>query len=280
MKKLVTLIKDAGHHWYTHRAPEAGAAISYYATFSFIPLLGLIVYLGSILVNRSDIEYALYHEIGRVIGFPSAIFIQTTLEQTRLTDASGIALVIGIGALILGTFGVLGQTQSTLNRWWRLESREISWKSELWSRIVSLSIIPVLAVFLILTLLGTTILTFVPESIGHALSLTLILNILSELIPTMISICLFAYMYRFLPRRRIPWREAFLGAITTAILFFGGHVLINFYISEFASTSIFGAAGTFVATLVWIYISAQMFLFGASIIYAYSSKRGYLKQGE
>lgn len=278
MHNIIHLLKDAGKHWWEYRGPEAGAAISYYATFSFIPLLGLIVYIGSILVNQTAVERVLYSEIGRVIGISAAAFIEGTLEQTRLGDASGIALVIGIGALIIGAFGVLSQIQSSLNRWWQLEKKHITWQLELWSKVISLSIIPVLAILLILTLLTTTVLSFIPTIIGQGLNLTPIVGILSELVPTLISICLFAYMYRFLPSRRLPWGEAFLGAITTAILFFGGRILVNLYISEFAGTSVFGTAGTFVAILIWIYISAQMFLFGASLIWAYSSKHGYLKQ--
>lgn len=277
MHNIIHLLKDAGKHWWHHRAPETGAAISYYAIFSFIPLLGLIIYLGSILINQATIEHALFYEIGRAINIPSAAFIQSILEQTRL-DTSGLALTVGIGALIIGAFGVLSQVQSSLDYFWKLESKHISWHHEVWSKIISLSVVPVLALLLISSLLITTTLAFIPAAIGQSINLTPVITILSELVPTIISICLFAYTYRFLPRRRIPWGEAFLGAITTAILFFGGRVLVNLYIMEFANTSAFGAAGTFVALLIWVYISAQMFLFGASLIWAYSSKYGYLKE--
>ncbi len=277
MHELVRLLKDAGHHWYTHRAPEAGAAISYYAIFSFIPLLGLIIYLGSILVNQAVVENALFHEIGRVISIPSATFIQTILEQAQ-RDTSGAVLTIGIGALIIGAFGALSQIQSSLNYFWRLDTKHISWSHEIWSKAISLSVVPVLALLLIISLLITTVLAFIPTIIGQTINIEPVVKILSEFIPTIISIGLFAYMYRFLPRRRIPWKEAFLGAFATAILFFGGRILVNLYITGFADTSAFGTAGTFIALLIWIYFSAQMFLFGASLIYAYSSRHGYLKE--
>lgn len=277
MHEIGNLFKDAGRHWWQHRAPQAGAAISYYAIFSLVPLLVLSIWIAGKILGHTLATQTLFHQIAFIIGESSAIFLEQVLNQIHI-DGSGITILVMILMLILGTLGVLSQTQRSLNTILEIETRIIHWRYEIWSRMISLSIIPLLALLLVFSIILGIIGTIIPESILRILEITRIVDISVNIVPTITSIILFTYSFRYLSRRVLPWRESLLGAIITAILFFGGRILISGYITTFSDAALFGTMSTFIALLIWIYFSAQIFLFGASFIWAYSSKHGYLKQ--
>ncbi|MBP9821721.1 MAG: YihY/virulence factor BrkB family protein [Candidatus Pacebacteria bacterium] len=278
MHPILHLTKEAGKHWYQNRASQAGAAISYYTIFSLVPLLALSVWIAGKILGHTRATQTLFHQITLVIGESSAQFLQEVLNQIHI-NGSGITIFVIILMLILGTLGALSQIQKSLNAIFNIETRSINWKHEIWSRIIGLSIIPALALLLMFSIALGILGTIIPESIVRILEITQLVSLSENLVPTITSILLFAYSFRYLSRRVIPWREAFLGAIITATLFFGGRILISTYITTFSDVALFGTMGTFIALLIWIYFSAQMFLFGASFIWAYSSRYGYLKQG-
>lgn len=271
MTSLVTLGKNTIKHWWSHKPQQTGAALSYFAIFSLVPLLGLISMIGSALLEKKSFDAELFNQLGGIIGANSAEFLQSSVQNIKPLQLGPLAAPIAIIVLIIGALGILTQLQGALNMYWDIPKRKTkrSWKNFLLARLAPLSIVPILAVLLIVSLLFGTIIDYIPELIGRSITIDPLLAIAKEGIPFLLSIFMFAYLYRYIPSVRIPWKEALLGAVVTSVLFVLGKNLIDFYLSNFAGTAKFGAAGTLVAIMVWIFISVQIFLLGASLARVY-----------
>lgn len=283
MKRVWKFVKATVQHWSQHQAQSAGAALSYYAIFSLVPLLGLVIFLGGILLDHTAIEMEVFRQVADFIGPASADYLHGILLNLHPAGLTSLQAIIGIGILVAGALGALVQLQSALNMFWEAEPRKklVGWK-QVWGyvvpRLVSLSLVPILAVLLIVSLLGSTIIDLLTEAIGSNIVIDPLLSMAKELLPFVFATILFAYIFRYLSRVRLEWREAVAGALLTSFLFTTAKNLIDFYLTHFAKTGTFGTAGTLVAIMIWIYLSVQLFLLGASATYVYAKKHGSLKE--
>lgn len=272
LKTAWPLIVDSFNHWSNHRASRMGAALSYYTIFSIVPLITLFILLIGPILSQDYIQNAIAAGAQTIIGGQAAAVVRSMIVSIDSSNADAITIVVSIVILVFGTYSLFYELKNDMDDLWevRQPKSDWSWKSFFSGRLLSLTMIPVLGFLFIISLVFTSLLSFVDS---HALFVQIGTLLFSFVLMTF----LFGYIYRYLPRRRLPWKEILRGAVITALLFMLGKWIINFYIAKFAVTSVFGAAGAFAVLLIWIYYSAEIFLFGASITYVYSKKYGTLK---
>lgn len=280
LKTVKSFARESFFHWFNNNASRRGAALSYYTIFSLIPLLSLVIYLSSVLFSHIDIKNILLRELTEVSGVTGVSFIRPFIENTTFAAQDLLSGIISFGLLIVGSIGVLYELKRSLDEFWNTpqDTSGFSLKRYIRSRALALSIIPILVILFITSLLATTILTALSQHLHVFAHIQFIFEILNTIFSFIIITLLFTFIYKFLPKISLPWKEIISGALFTSLLFGIGRFVISFYISTIAQVSIFGTAAALIAMLLWVYFSVQIFFFGASLIYVYSKRYGYLKQ--
>ena len=280
VKSIVSIFKASLYHWQNHRAPRMGAALSYYAIFSIVPLLMLVLVVVGSFLGNGYIQTAIVGQVHTLINASSADFIQSILKGLSETKFNFLTILVSIGMLIVGTVGVFYELKNSLDDLWdtNQSGKETKgWRYFFSSRLLSLSVIPILGFLLMISLVFSELLSFVSGYSPIFAKMTFLFQIGAFAFSSFVLFFLFTFIYRFLPKRKLPWRELVRGALVTTILFILGKFAISIYTTELAGTSLFGAAGAFVVLLLWVYYSVQIFLFGASLTYVYSRRYGHLK---
>ena len=280
VKSAISVFKASLYHWQSHRAPRMGAALSYYTIFSIVPLLMLLLVVIGPFLGHAYIQTAIVGQVRIFINAQSADFIQSILTGLGETKLNFLAILAGIGTLIIGTVGVFYELKSSLDDLWDTNQSgkdTQGWKYFISSRLLSLSMIPILGFLLLLSLVFSTMISYISGYSPLFERVTSLFQAGTFVFSFLVLGFLFTFIFRFIPKRKLPWHELFRGALVTAVLFIIGKFAIDIYISELARTSIFGAAGAFVVLLLWVYYSVEIFLFGASLTYVYSRRYGHLK---
>ena len=272
---VLGLAKESISRWSGDGAPRMAAALSYYTTFSMAPLLILAISIAGLLLGHDAAQGKIMEEIGGLVGPKSAASIQEMLKGAASRPSKGIvSSIIGIVTLIAGATGVLSELKSTLNTIWRTQEpgnvKEIIRKNALFVGML-LGIGFLMTVSLIISAalasLGAFFTGFLPapETILHGIDF---------LISTAIISVLFAAMYRFLPNTKIEWRDVWIGAAVTSFLFNIGKIALGLYIGKSAIASSYGAAGSILVLLLWVYYSGLIFYFGAEFTQVYADRYG------
>lgn len=280
LKSIISILKDSFSHWRSHRAPRMGAALSYYTIFSIVPLLTLfLVVIGSFLGN-SYIQAAIVGQVHTLVNDKTADFVQSILVGVSEIKFNFFTILVGLITLLVGTLGVFYELKNSLDDLWdtnELGKEPKGWKYFFSSHLLSLSMIPILGFLFITFLVFSTLMSFISGYSTVFANMTYLFQISTFIFSFFILNFLFVFIYRFLPKRQLPWRELIRGAFITTILFMVGKFFISIYLEKLAGTSIFGAASAFIILLLWVYYSVQIFLFGASLTYVYSRRYGHLK---
>ena len=280
ISETISLIKDSLTHWSNHRAPRMGAALSYYTIFSIIPLLTLVLIIIGPLLDQTSLQEGIVMGTRNVMGRQGADFIQSLLSGITEIKFGLTTILINAVTLIAGTLGVFYELKNTLDDLWDVNpllKKTRGWKYFFSSRILSLSMIPILGFLFLISLVFSAVLSYLAGYSPLLASMTYLFQVGTIAFTFFLMTFLFAFIYRYLPNRKLPWKELLRGAFVTALLFMLGRFVIDLYISHFDATSVFGAAGAMVVLLLWIYYSAMIFLFGASLTYVYSKRYGKLK---
>lgn len=277
---MVSIFKASLYHWKNHRASRMGASLSYYAIFSIAPLLMLVlIFIGSLLGDAYT-QRVIVEQVRILINAQTAGFIQSILIGLGEMKINFLTIIVSIGTLLLGVVGVFYELKNSLDDLWdtrQTEKETKGWRYFFSSRLLSLSIIPILGFLFIMSIVFSEFLNFVSGYSPIFAKVAYLFQIGTFVFSFFVLSFLFIFIYRFLPKRKLPWRELFRGGLITALLFMFGKLIIGLYTTKLAGTSIFGAAGAFAVLLLWIYYSAQIFLFGASLTYVYSKRYGHLK---
>ncbi len=277
---MASIFKASYYHWQNHRASRMGAALSYYTIFSIVPLLMLALVVIGQFLDRDYVQTAIIDQVRALINVQSADFIQSILIGLSIFKLNFLTILVGIGTLIAGTMGVFYELKNSLDDLWdtnQLGKETGGWRYFFSSRLLSLSMIPILGFLLVISLVFSALLSFISGFSPIFADMASLFQIGTFLFSFFVLSSLFTFIYRFLPRRKLPWRELIQGAFITTLLFMIGKFVINIYIENLAKSSVFGAAGAFVVLLLWVYYSVQIFLFGASLTYVYSKQHGHLK---
>jgi membrane protein len=270
------VVKRSGKEFFRDEGPRYAAALSYYTVFALGPLLALLLLLAGIIWDPSDVRGAIEFQIRDLIGPEASREVLAMIAHRDPTGGEGgLATIAGIGILLFGATGTFLQLQDALNRAWNVEPDPAKGgiKNFIKKRIFSFGLILGIVFLLIVSLAVTAVVTALGNRIVGGLpeQLMLVLNFVFAFV---VITVLFAAMYKVLPDAKIGWRDVWVGAIGTALLFVLGKFLIGLYIGQSDPGSAFGAAGTLAVILLWIYYASHIVLFGAEFTQAWAEKFG------
>lgn len=276
-KQIWRLLKEAVKEWQADEASQLAAALAYYTAFSLAPLLVIVIAIAGFFLGEEAAKGELLGQIQGLVGRDGAEVLQTAIENSgRSQDANIWASVISGFLLLLGASGVFAQLQGALNKIWNVEAKP---GLGLWGfvrkRFLSLAMILVIG-FLLLTSL---VLSAALAAIGGYLNrlfpeANVLLGLLNFVLSFGVITLLFAMIYKFLPDVKITWNDVWFGAAITAFLFTVGKFLIGLYLGNSSIGSTYGAAGSLVVVLAWVYYSVQILFFGAEFTQVFARKYG------
>ena len=280
MKSFLLLIKTTLKSWNDDYASSMGAALAFYTLFSIAPMLLIVLSMIGFVFGLEAARGEISGQLQNLMGEQSAMAVQALLQNINKPKEGFIATIIGVALLLVGATSVFGELQNSLNRIWRAPERPKvnGLIALLLERLLSFGMILGVGFILMVSLIFSAALS----AIGHWWSpqfneWILLLNIFNIVFSFLMTTAMFALIYKLMPSVRIRWGEVWLGAVITAILFTIGKFLIGLYIGRSAIASGFGAAGSLIALLIWVYYSAQVFLLGAEFTWAYSNIYGSRK---
>jgi membrane protein len=267
------LLKQTYEEWTQHNAGLLGAALAYYAVLSLAPLVVLLIATLGLLFGPEAARGSLETELQRFMGPEAAVAVQQIVASVNTPSSGIIASAISIIALLLGASGVAIALQQALNMIWDVPPRPSKhwWGPILRQRLVGFATVVVLGFVLVLSLGVTTAIALLEKFFTSLLPVPAsILQSINFVVSLAVTTFLFALLFRTLPDRRIAWRRVWLGSGVTALLFAIGRYLIGLYLGRASVGSPYGAAGSLIVVLVWVYYSAQVFLFGAEFTHVYA----------
>jgi membrane protein len=272
------LLKETWNAWSIHKAPRSGAALAYYTTFSLAPLLVIVIAVAALVFGQEAAQGKIVTEIQGVVGVESARAIQAMIDKAREPAAGLFATVLSLITLLIGATGVVGELKDTLNTIWHVEP---SPDSGLWStlkaRLMSLAFVLGIGFLLLVSLVVSAVLAALSGFFSHLFPSPWLIHVW-QMVNLVISLgvitLLFAMLYRFLPDTEVPWRDVWIGAGITALLFEISQFFIGFYLGQNSIGSAYGPAGSLVLLLAWVYYASLVFLFGAEFAAVYAQHHG------
>ncbi|MFD0912320.1 YihY/virulence factor BrkB family protein [Methylophilus luteus] len=282
MKEVWVLIKSAFTAWSDDYAQSMGAALAYYTMFSIAPLLLIVISITGIIFGQEAARGEIFGQLNNLMGEQGAMAVQTLLESTSQPAEGVTATVIGIVLLLVGATSVFGELQNSLDRIWKAP---VVTTSGIWNlvraRLLSFGMILGIGFLLMVSLVFSAGLSAMSKWWSPVLGGWIVVaGIFNFIFSFLLTTGMFAMIYKIMPRVNIRWSEVWIGATLTAALFTVGKWLIGIYIGKSAISSGYGAAGSLLALLIWIYYSAQIFLVGAEFTWAYSHIFGSRKNKE
>lgn len=259
------MLKSTGAKWSDHNAPRLGASLAYYTLLSMAPLLVLVIYICGRVLSQTTAEQDLLDQVRALAGYSSAKTVQTLIENTHHASGS-LATSIAVITSLFGASGVFVELRDSLNTIWDAPPRPSStWRDLIWQRVFSFGMVIALGLLLLISLLISAAVTLIEKFFGGFVPFHF--AVFSEIANFLISLVaistLFALIFKFVPDVPIRWHEVTIGAAFTAVLFIMGKALLALYIGTAGVGSTYGAAGSLVALVAWVYYSAQIFFFGA-----------------
>jgi membrane protein len=276
-KGLWEVLKKSFAGFLEDKVPKLSASLAYYTIFSLAPLLIVLIFLTSFFFGREAIEGSIYGELKGFVGADSAAQIQEVVRNASLNGKGGMAATIGVITLLIGATTVFAEIQDSINSIWGLKAKPKAGILKLLKdRLLSFGIIGSLGFLLLVSLSVTAVVEGLNERLQNVFpNVTVVLFYIINLAITLsVVTALFAVIFRVLPDAKIQFKDVWPGAIATAILFMLGKFAIALYVSKSAIGSTYGAAGSFVVLLVWIYYSSIILYFGAEFTKAYAIKYG------
>jgi membrane protein len=280
LKNIWILIRAAASSWVDDYAQSMGAALAYYTMFSIAPLLLIVISVAGLIFGVEAARGEIFSQLQGLMGQQGADAVQGLLESVSKPAESITAMLVGTVLLLIGATTVFGELQDALDRIWRAPKRN---KGGVWSllraRLLSFGMIMGIGFLLMVSLVVSAGLAALGKLWGPLFAdWETLANVIDFLISFAFTTTVFAMIYKIMPRARVDWSDVGIGAAVTALLFTIGKFLIGLYIGKSGVTSGFGAAGSLVVVLVWVYYSAQIFLMGAEFTWAYALTFGSRKQ--
>lgn len=281
MKTFWLLLRETYSEWSTNKAPRLAAALSYYTLFAMAPLLVIIIQIGAMLIgggnaagHHRQLTLVMEGYLQSSLGPAAAKTVADLVEATVAKQAQGmLSATLGWMMMLLAAVGLFGALKDALNTIWECHppAAPRSWPKLVKERLVSFLLIAGIALLLLLSLASNAIMATLDNwlPMGHE-----ILQAFNLAVALGLATLLFAFIFKYLPDLRIRWSDVWTGAVVTTVLFALGQLLLSLYLSRFAATSTFGAAGSLVVLLVWVYYQAQILLFGAEFTRVYANRLG------
>jgi len=279
-KTIWTLTKTAVSSWIDDYAPSMGAALAYYTLFSIAPLLLIVIAVAGAIFGAEAARGEIFEQLRGLMGAQGATAVEGLLESVRKPGQGLLATVIGLVTLFIGATSVFGELQSSLDRIWRVPAQDTP--GGVWGlvrkRLLAFGMILGIGFLLMVSLVASAALAALGRWWAPMFgNWALLANAINVGLSFVLVMLVFAMIYKIMPSVRVQWRDVWVGAAVTALLFTLGKQLIGIYLGTSAVASGFGAAASLVVLLVWVYYSAQIFLMGAEFTWVYAHTYGSLK---
>jgi membrane protein len=273
LKTLTALLRQAGAAWLDDDAPTLGAALAFYTLFSLAPVLIVAVSVAGLVFGDKAAQGEIVRQFQGLMGTQGATAIEIILQSTNRPGLGVLATALSLIAILVGASGAFNELQDALNIIWKVHSTKSFWSLALRHRVFSLGLVVTTGFLLLTSLVITASLSAAERLVGTLLPISIVvLQSMNFVFSFVVITLLFALIFKLIPDTIIPWRDVWMGAAVTSLLFTVGKVLIGFYLGHSALTSAYGAAASLVVFLIWIYYSAQILLFGAEITHVYALK--------
>jgi len=271
-----SMLRAAVEDFFDHNLTRLSASFAFYSILSIAPLLIFTIAIGETFLDADEVRNYLVEEVRRTVGDEGAGAVESMLAKRRPAQGGWLATVLGLGTLLFGASGAFGELQAGLNVIWDVQPKP---NAAIWTmiryRFLSFVLVLGTGFLMLVSMVISTVVTaadaFVTDSwariepLGHWLTLGA---------SFVVAMLLFAMIFKILPDAKVPWRDVWSGALLTALLFTIGKILIGIYIVRSGLGSAYGAAGSLVVLVVWIFYTAQILFFGAELTHVYSQRRG------
>jgi membrane protein len=280
LTKAWKIVKQTFSEFVDDNVLKLSAALAYYTIFSLPGLLIIIIWVSDIFYGREAVEGSVYRQITDFVGKDAALQIQETIRNASMTSGSNWTAVIGIITLLIGATGVFTEIQESINQIWHLKAKPRKgrgWVKLITNRLLSFSMVITLGFLLLVSLVINSIMDIFLQRIAQSFPdiQVYVVYAFNFVVTFLITAFLFGIIFKVLPDARIKWKDVKAGAMTTALLFMGGRFLISFYLGQSNRiTSAYGAAGSLIVILIWVYYSAIILYFGAVFTRVYAISRG------
>lgn len=276
VKSLWSLTKESATQWSDDYASSMGAALAYYTIFSIAPLLIIAIAVAGFFFGQDAARGQIFDQMRGLLGDRGAGVIEAAVQSASQTGGTGLAAIAGIVTLLLGATSVFGELQSDLDRIWDAPKQE---HAGIWGmikgRLLTFGMVLGIGFLLLVSLVLSAGLSALGKfSSGFFPGWDIVAQAINFLVSFAVITGLFAMIYKVLPRVEIAWTDVWIGASVTSLLFSVGKLLIGLYLGRSSVASSFGAAGSLVIVLLWVYYSAQIFLLGAEFTRTYSYRHG------
>src|SRR6476646_335489 len=275
-RALWHLTKEAGSDWIHDRAPRLGAALAYYTVFSLVPFLVVVIAGIGLVFGEEASQSAILSQIAELVGEQTAAAIKDMIQRANQPSTGIFATAVAVATLLIGASGVFGQLQDALNTVWGVEPKE---GRGVWGFIKDrfLSFVAVLGTgfLLLVSLIFSSALAAFGKWFGGLLPLPeAVLQLMNFAFSFLVVTGLFALIFKVLPDAKVAWRDVWIGAALTSALFTIGKFALGVYLGKSNVASAYGATGSLVLVLLWVYYSAQILLYGAEFTQVYANRVG------
>ncbi|HEX2121910.1 MAG TPA: YihY/virulence factor BrkB family protein [Thermoanaerobaculia bacterium] len=278
MRKYLPLFKQTFKEFGEDKAPRLGAALAYYTIFSIGPLLLIAVAMAGIFLGQEAAQGQVSGQLDKVFGSTTAKSVEQMVQAAAKPKSGTWATLVGVVMLMFGASGVFGQLKDALNTIWNVEPKKAGGiKGFVKERFLSMAMVLGIGFLLLITLVFDAVLSAMGDYIGRYVGGEAVLHAIQLAISFALATVLFAAIFRILPDLKIAWRDVWLGAVITSLLFVLGKFALGLYLGKAAVGSSYGAAGSLVVLLVWVYWSAQILILGAEFTQVYARNFGSLK---
>jgi membrane protein len=273
LRSFADLFVRAFRGWSADSAPSMGAALAFYTLFSLAPLLVLVIAIAGLVVGHDAAQRLVMAQVSGLLGDTGAQGVKSVLDATNTHKDGMIATAVSLATLALGATTVFAELRDDLDRIWHCDAPK---GGGLWSmvraRFLSFGMVAAIGFLLLVSLVVSAALSYLGELMGGGGQATM--QALELAVSVAVTTGLFAVTFKVLPTARIAWKDVWLGSLVTAVLFSIGKSLIGLYLGKSAVASSYGAAGTLVVVIVWVYYSAQIFFYGAEFTREFARRSG------
>jgi membrane protein len=275
-KGLFNFLKTCVEQWLDEGPFQLAAALAYYTLFSLSPLLIILTGIVGSLAGHETAQNYIYNSVSGLVGEQSAKAVIEIMQKANRENGGVFAAIIGVALLLFGAGGVVGQLQSSLNTIWGVETKT---QNGIWpivrARFISYAMLLATGFLLLVSLIVTTAISALSDYLVRMLpAVGSVWPAVDIAISFGFVTILFALIYKFLPDVKIAWRDVWVGAALTALFFSIGKLLIGLYLAKGTATAVYGAAGSVVTVLLWVYYSSLIFFFGAEVTRVYATQYG------
>ncbi len=272
-----TMLAQTFNAWLDDYAPSMGAALAYYTMFSLAPLLLIVIAIAGLVFGQDAARGEIEAQLRSLMGEGSALAVQELLTSVRRPAPGIAATVIGVVLLLVGATSVFGELQDALNRIWQAPARSKvgGWIKLVRSRLLSFGMVLAMGFLLVVSLSISAALAVAGRWWGPLFGQWVVLAAFVDALSSFAVVAaMFAFIYKTMPNVHVKWSDVWVGAVVTALLFSAGKYAIGLYIGQSGVVSGFGAAGSLVVVMLWVYYSAQIFLLGAEFTWIYANTFG------